>query len=113
MLALCNRNKSMFSVGFPSSLALGQGITPLQFALPNSGLIISVGTDVDISDCKNAFDTINGKIKVPLKMNACDYFKYRNSNIGKDYSYWLLNDDPFMRTVLEFLNNSPKVVYPR
>lgn len=113
LLALCNRNKSMFSVGFPSSLALGQGITPLQFALPNSGLIISVGTDVDISDCKNAFDTINGKIKVPLKMNACDYFKYRNSNIGKDYSYWLLNDDPFMRTVLEFLNNSPKVVYPR
>ena len=108
LLALCNRNQSMFSVGFPSSLALGQGITPLQLALPDSGLIFSVATEVDIFDCKNAFDTVNGKIKIPLTMSACDYFKYRNSNIGKDFSYWLLNDDPFMRTVLEFLNNSQK-----
>lgn len=108
LLALCNRSKSMFSVGFPSSLVLGQGITPLQLALPGSGLIFSVATDVDIFDCKNAFDTVNGKIKIPLKMRACDYFKYRNSNIGKDYSAWLLNDDPFMQTVFEHLNNSPK-----
>ncbi len=106
LLALCNRNQSMFSIGFPSSLALGQGITPLQLALPNSGLIFSVATDVDIFDCKNAFDTVNGKIKIPLKMSVCDYFKYRNSNIGKDYSSWLLRKDPFMQTVLETLKKS-------
>lgn len=112
LLALCNRSKSMFSVGFPSSLALGQGITPLQLALPGSGLIFSVATDVDIFDCKNAFDTVNGKIKIPLKMRACDYFKYRNSNIGKDYSDWLLNDDPFMQTVFEYLNKFSQAASP-
>lgn len=103
----------MFSVGFPSSLALGQGFTPLQLALPGSGLIFSVATDVDIFDCKNAFDTVNGKIKIPLKMRACDYFKYRNSNIGKDYSGWLLNEDPFMQTVLRFLEKSPEPIWHR
>ena len=45
-------------------------------------------------------------------MRACDYFKYRNSNIGKDYSDWLLNDDPFMQTVFEYLNKFSQAASP-
>ena len=83
---LCNFSDKLISVGFDNSLVLGMGVQPYEFTLPNSKIKFHIAPVIDLTNTKNAFETLHIKVEHQIHSTKDDYIKYylNNKNIDND-----------------------------
>lgn len=110
LVAIAKSNENVTAVGFPGTKILGMGIDPYYFALPHSKLTISVEPAIDLSNCKNAADTLHLNTEVDLPMSAKDYFAYLFNSVPTDCRSYLEKDDPFMQKIFDLIRERKTAV---
>ena len=108
------------SVGTRNPHALGNGIDPFHLSLPNSKIIISTATELDITNCKSPKDVLHSAVEIEVPMTAAERITYLNdapsfpgliTYLWGQYEKqetmfwedWLVNRDPYFKKVLNLL----------
>jgi hypothetical protein len=83
---LCNFSDKLISVGFDNSLVLGMGVQPYEFTLPSSKIKFHIAPAIDLTNAKNALETLHIKVEHQINSTKDDYIKYylNNKNIEND-----------------------------
>ena len=109
LLSVAHFKDDIISVGTRNPAILGRGITPLFISLPNSKIIFSVETHLDLTNCQSAEDTLHTKMEVEVEMTAKERLDYINLDISKmPLEEALTQYDPYFKKVLELMNAKNK-----
>lgn len=103
LVAVAKANEHITAIGFSGTTILGMGINPYFFALPNSKLIISVEPAIDLTNCRNAAETLHLKPEIDLPMSPREYLTYLYHPIPADCRAYLETEDPFMQKIFAMI----------
>ena len=93
---LCNFSDNLISVGFDNSMVLGMGVQPYEFTLPNSKIRFHIAPVIDLTNAKNALETLHTKVEHQINSTKDDYIKYYLNNEN-------IEDDLFIKEVIELM----------
>jgi len=95
---LCNFSDDLISVGFDNSMVLGMGVQPYEFTLPNSKIRFHIAPVLDLTNAKNALETLHAKVEHQINATKDDYIKYYINNE-------IIENDLFIREVIKLMKD--------
>ena len=101
LAALANYKQGFYTVGQPTGLQLGSGLTPLVFELPNSKILYRIEPVIDYSNVKVPNDIFHDNIKIFVPMTIDDFIRIAKEPELYSNGY-LLNRDPVFKETIKF-----------
>ena len=93
---LCNFSNNLTSVGFDNNMVLGMGVQPYEFTLPNSKIRFHIAPVIDLTNAKNALETLHIKVEHQIHTTKDDYIRFYINNRK-------LEDDLFIKEVVKLM----------
>ena len=103
LLANAQYIEHLVSVGVPTGLILGRGISPGIFQLPESKFTFLMEACVDLTDCKTAFDIFHDRPEIEIYPTFDEIIEMNNygAYLNKRGDRFLFNHDYLFKKVLE------------
>ncbi|MGM0651068.1 MAG: hypothetical protein ACQES1_11265, partial [Bacteroidota bacterium] len=98
--SIANNSDKFITVGRPSNLPIGVGVTPMFAMLPNTKLLLRLDPTIDITNCENYSDLFRG-VDVPVEITPKSQYIWRTKNFNRWKWSFLSKHDPYLQKALE------------
>jgi hypothetical protein len=98
--SICKQSDKLITVGQPSNMIGGRGVTPFYYTLPNSKLSFCISPALDLAYRKEAISFYDSTVEIPVKLSLNDFLIEREwvgERFGEEF---LTKYDPVFRKVV-------------
>lgn len=104
LLANAQNTNQLVSVGVPTGLLAGRGISPGIFQLPESNFTFIMEACVDLTDCKTALDVFHNRPEIEISPTLDEIIEMNSYGLflNKRGDRFLFNHDYLFRKILGY-----------